>query len=357
MRGECSPDHEKASLGLLLGAWERVVDLEELEPICELLGSVAEQIYGCPTQIVLADKVDGEPFGNEVFVPGSKDVLAYVCFSSKEYRLVEPLDQLFLRLVSWSITHNRLRQEAEHRKRLVDSLRLARRILEESLPVEKLRSDGWEVSGCLRSADHLGGDIFAYVAERGQVGFLLADAVGHGLDSALLASECRALWSALHSSKRDLSAVAARISRLLYSHTGAERYVAATFGRCFPDGRLEVVCCGQGPHYVTGASEVIRLDEPDMPLGLFPDQTFQVRRLTLKPGQSVLFTSDGMADLRDGQGREFGEERILATLRNLPACPQKIVDGLLQALDLHRGENLPTDDISALALVCYKTST
>lgn len=144
--------------------------------------------------------------------------------------------------------------------------------------------------------------------------------------------------------------MAARISRLLYSHTGAERYVAATFGRCFPNGLLEVVCCGQGPHYVAGSSEVIRLDEPDLPLGLFTDQAFHVRRMTLKPGQAVIFTSDGVADLRDSQGREFGEERILATLGSLPACPQKIVDSLLEALDLHQGESLPADDISALAL-------
>jgi serine phosphatase RsbU (regulator of sigma subunit) len=341
---------ENIGLQHLLSAWERVVDLEDLEQICSLLGETASQLYGCPTEIVLATKCDDATFGNPVVATDTDEVLAYVRFRSQENALSKPLDQLFLRLVSWSITHSKLRDASKQRRELMESLGLARRILEESLPTDKLRTDCWEISGRLRPAQHLGGDIFAYSTDSGKLGFLLADAVGHGLDSALLASECRALWRALQSSEDDLCDLVARLSTLLYANTGTERYVAATFGRCYADGRVELVCCGQGPHWIISESGVSSVKDPDLPLGLFPDQEFRIKRLQVEPGQTILLASDGVIDLRNDEDLEFGEERVRDVIAAPRNCPQGLLDSLLGALDLYRGRRPQADDICCLAL-------
>ena len=341
---------QEAALELLVQTWEEVIDVEDLAQICSALEQAGSRLYG-QVAIELAE-AEGSCQGVPVLAAGGEDVVAYVHFGSAGCASAQrPLDRLFLRLVSWCIVHNRLRRASQQRQELVEALRVARRILEESLPTSKLSYNGWEISGCLRPALHLGGDLYSYTAGERNVRFLLADAVGHGLDSTLLVSECRALWRASAPYDQDFSAEISRLSALLYENTGAERYVAATFGRCHGDGTVDLILCGQSPQFVLRESGLERVKEPDLPLGLFPDQRFQVRNLALNPGEALLLTSDGVLDLRNGAGETFGEAGVRRSLRPPYPCSQKIVQDLLDCLNEFSDLETRRDDICALALV------
>ena len=338
--------HEKA-LELLLQTWEEVVDVEDLAVICHALEKAGRQLYGCATEVALDEIADA----TAVYDAGGHEVVAFVRFGTSDCCSERPLDQLFLRMVSWSIVHNRLRQASQQRQQLVESLRVARRILEESLPKSKLSHNGWEISGCLRPALHLGGDLYSYTAGQRNIRFLLADAVGHGLDSTLLVSECRTMWRASARYDQDFCEEISRLSSLLYENTGAERYVAATFGRCHSDGSVELILCGQSPQVVMLGDEMKMLEQPDLPLGLFPEQDFHSHRIPLEPGQGLLITSDGVLDARNRSGDSFGEEGVRAATIPPYPCSQKIVLDLLAALDDFSDVETPHDDICALAVV------
>lgn len=343
--------NQEPALELLLRTWEEVVDLQDLASVCHTLERAACRLYECATKIALADSQDLEDGGIPVLEVNGGEVVAFVHFEAGERPSGRPLDQLFLRLVSWSITHNRMREACQQRQELVESLRVARRILEESLPTGKLNHNGWEISGCLRPALHLGGDLYTYTAGERNVRFVLADAVGHGLDSTLLVSECRALWRASASYDQDFAGEISRLSGLLYENTGAERYVAATFGRCHGDGSVDLILCGQSPQFVLRGDQIEKLEEPDLPLGLFSDQQFRVRNIPLEPGQGLLLISDGVLDLRNRAGEAFGEEGVTCVARPPYRCSQRMIDHLLSAIDCFSDLETPNDDICALALV------
>lgn len=335
------------ALELLLQTWEEVVDLEDLNLVCQALEKAGGELYGCATVVALSEIPEATP----VYDAGGQGVVAHVHFGERECCSERPLDKLFLRLVSWSIVHNRLRQASEQRQQLVESLRVARRILEESLPKSKLSYNGWEISGCLRPALHLGGDLYSYTAGERNIRFLLADAVGHGLDSTLLVTECRTLWRASARYDQDFPSEIARLSSLLYENTGAERYVAATFGRCHSDGSVELILCGQSPQFALLGDKIQKLENPDLPLGLFPQQEFKSQRIPLEPGQALLITSDGILDARNRAGDSFGEKGICASVAPPYPCSQKIIHDLLNALDGFSDVDTQQDDICALAVV------
>lgn len=335
------------ALELLLQTWEEVVDVDDLEQVCQTLEKAGGRLYGCATEVALRELADATP----VHHAGGEEIVAYVRFGASDCCSERPLDKLFLRLVSWSIVHNRLRQASLQRQQLVQSLRVARRILEESLPKAKLSYNGWEISGCLRPALHLGGDLYSYTAGERNIRFVLADAVGHGLDSTLLVSECRALWRASARYDQDFPTEISRLSSLLYENTGAERYVAATFGRCHSDGSVELILAGQSPQFVLRGGEMQRIEQPDLPLGLFPEQEFHSQRISLEPGQGLLITSDGVLDARNRAGEAFEEEGIRGAVAPPHHCSQKIIHDLLAALDLHTDVETPHDDICAVAVV------
>ncbi|MCW5868583.1 MAG: serine/threonine-protein phosphatase [Candidatus Eremiobacteraeota bacterium] len=343
--------NQEPALELLLRTWEEVLDLEDLAAACRTLEKAGYRLYGAPIEIALADSDSIQRDGIPVLDASGGEVVAYVRFGVGEAPSDRPLDQLFLRLVSWSIVHNRLRQASQQRQELVEALRVARRILEESLPKGKLGFNGWEITGCLRPALHLGGDLYSYTAGQRNVRFLLADAVGHGLDSTLLVSECRALWRASASYDQDFASEISHLSNLLYENTGAERYVAATFGRCHGDGSVDLILCGQSPQFVLRGHRLEKLEEPDLPLGLFPDQEFRVQQVPLEPGQALLLVSDGVLDLRTRAGDTFGEEGVAAVARPPYPCSQRIIHDLLAAIDHFSDVETARDDICALALI------
>ena len=65
-------------------------------------------------------------------------------------------------------------------------------------------------------------------------------------------------------------------------------------------------------------SEVTRLSDGDLPVGMFPDATFQERRIMMPGGCSIVVYTDGVSEARNSEGEEFGEERIMRCLSSLP---------------------------------------
>ena len=64
---------------------------------------------------------------------------------------------------------------------------------------------GYEIAGWNRSADETGGDYYDFIPlEDSRLAIMLADATGHGIGSALIIAQCRALVQAMLSITQDL---------------------------------------------------------------------------------------------------------------------------------------------------------
>ena len=72
----------------------------------------------------------------------------------------------------------------------------------------------------------------------------------------------------------------------------------------------------------------------------------------LSPGETCLLYTDGVSEAMDEAHALFTEERIatvLDGLRDMP--PQVIIEGVLKAVEQHRGTAPQSDDITML---CFK---
>ncbi|MBS2035177.1 hypothetical protein JST97_09310 [bacterium] len=75
---------------------------------------------------------------------------------------------------------------------------MARLVVEEGLPHGDMSLGQWTISGALRPAFHVGGDCFNCLINEDILCFLLLDAVGHGVGSALLAASPVRLAAGVH---------------------------------------------------------------------------------------------------------------------------------------------------------------
>jgi len=150
----------------------------------------------------------------------------------------------------------------------------------------------------------------------------------------------------------DFEAEVSRLSQLLYENTGPERFVAAVLGRCGEDGWVEFVACGQGPLFVLRKNQVDLLGDPDLPLGLFPDQHFELRKVQLQPGEALFCTTDGVLEWQNGSGEMFGTAGVIEAMEGqLLGCSRGISETVLQAVDTFHTPDLARDDACAIALI------
>jgi serine phosphatase RsbU (regulator of sigma subunit) len=122
--------------------------------------------------------------------------------------------------------------------------------------------------------------------------------------------------------------------------------VTAVFAEFEPHGWLQLVSCGHPPPLRVGADGELGALTPTAfatPLGLHPD--IRPSTFTVRPGDRLVFYTDGLLEARDRAGRCFRLEDCLDTLREPDL--QAAADGLLARLQAHTGGKLE-DDVALL---------
>jgi sigma-B regulation protein RsbU (phosphoserine phosphatase) len=64
------------------------------------------------------------------------------------------------------------------------------------------------------------------------------------------------------------------------------------------------------PLLVRSGGSFERLTEGGMVLGVFPDNAYGQAELSLAPGDRLVFYTDGITEVRNQAGEEFGEDRL-----------------------------------------------
>ena len=76
------------------------------------------------------------------------------------------------------------------------------------------------------------------------------------------------------------------------------------------DQTLEISNAGAVQPLICRNGEVETIRAEGFPLGLFPNVSYEQFTLSLRPGDSVVFFSDGLADAQNPAGEMFGTEQL-----------------------------------------------
>jgi sigma-B regulation protein RsbU (phosphoserine phosphatase) len=208
------------------------------------------------------------------------------------------------------------RQDLRRLEEEVDSAaQVQNRLFPSSLP----RVAGLDYAGVCRSARGVSGDYYDFFSlPSGRLALLLADASGKGMPAALLAASLHAAVRAYApAAERNCGEVLAKVNRLLFETTAAERFITVFYAVYDPGDRtLTWANAGHCPPMLVRAShrgsEVCeRLDTLTPPAGVLPFVEEAQQTVRLAPGDRLLAVSDGILEATDPSGAEFGDSRLL----------------------------------------------
>lgn len=209
------------------------------------------------------------------------------------------------------------RLEAEHHAK--QEMEIARQVQSKLLPQKMPPLRTLDYAGKCIQARAVGGDYYDFLDfGPGRVGFVLADIAGKGISAALLMANLQAnLRSQYAVALKDLPQLLQSVNRLFYESTEPNNY-ATLFFATYDDAtrRLCYVNCGHNPPVLLRSDgKVERLAGTATVLGLFESWECGVLETQLAVGDLLVIFTDGITEALDGHHEEFGEGRLVETLR------------------------------------------
>jgi serine phosphatase RsbU (regulator of sigma subunit) len=253
-------------------------------------------------------------------------------------------------------SHKRLQREVEQRERLEEDMRLARGIQESLLSGEFPRLPWVDSSAFNVASRDVGGDYYEVFddVESGDLEFAIGDVSGKGVPAALLMSTLQSSFMGVSSNDQNLARVCATVNRFLVERTSPERYATFFVGRLTEDAHLAYVNAGHNPPYLLRGDERLRLMGGGMPLGLFAEASYELQKIRLVPGDTVLCYTDGVTEAMSPESEEFGEERLLeAAGAQQGKSAAEIIAAVREAVEAHTRGAPQHDDLTLLTL-CFR---
>lgn len=183
-----------------------------------------------------------------------------------------------------------------------------------ALPPLTFVSPGVSIAGAVAPAEQVGGDSFDYALNGGTLHVAIFDAMGHGLQAALLASVAVGTLRNARRAGLDLAATVRAIDSTLSGHFEPGEFVTAIVGELdLTGGWWRWSTCGHAPTLLVRSGRVVKqldaLTDPPLGLGLLDQPRIAAERL--QPGDRLLLHTDGVSEARDSAGEFFGTERLV----------------------------------------------
>lgn len=280
-----------------------------------------------------------------------------------------------------SLANVRLVAEVRKRDRISQELLMAREVQQRLLPQALPAVEGLDLAVEYAPAREVGGDYYdVFELEPGVVTLVVADVAGKGFSAALLMANLQALVRGAQARSAPLEERVARINQQLARSVLPGQF-ATLFMAEMDAIRGKVTYCNAGhepPLYARaqarrevalqavtasgpmGASHarapadepMETLDAGGIPLGLFPEASYESGTVAYGPGDLLLVFTDGATDAMNAGEESFTRERLGAELAQGVAQEwdaARLVRHLRAAIEGFTGARPQFDDLTLLA--------
>lgn len=222
------------------------------------------------------------------------------------------------------------------------------------LPPLMMATPQVSVAGALEPAYDVAGDSFDYALNGPILHVCMIDAMGHGLDAAVMATLAIGAYRHARRTDVELADLYAAMDAAVASQFEPDRFATAQMARLdVGTGRLEWVNAGHPPPLLIRHAQVVgELDSPTtLPVG-FGGATPIVTDRMLQPGDRVLFFTDGLTEEHISGGAEFGDARLHELIERVEADGVPVQESVRRLSGiLMRARGGSTNDDSTLLMI------
>lgn len=245
-------------------------------------------------------------------------------------------------------------------KRMSMEMDIARTVHRSFLPSENPTFPPYQIGSVFKPCFSVGGDYFEFISfpDKKQMGILFADISGHGVAGALLASMLKVILMSVALENNDPTYILLKMNERIEENFPSGYFVSAFFA-LLDQKNDAIVFSNAAPEPALvlkkdGKVEII--GKGGQPMGLLPseftdEETFASTSIVLETGDTLLFFTDGITDIKISETERIGLDRFCGWLSELAGqTPQEISDKIYQrAIDVAIEKGID-DDIMLMAI-------
>ena len=254
---------------------------------------------------------------------------------------------------------NRMTLQLRQRLLLKEAINVAREVQQNLLPHSGYQAEGVLIDGISIYCDETGGDYFdilRFHENEQKVGVVVGDVVGHGIGAALLMTTVRALLRSRIQQPGTLDDILGDVNALLCRDTNRTGSFVTLFYLEI-DRQRNTISWVRGGHepaivYSHKTKTFSEFKGRGIALGVAPDWKYECNEVVISgEEQFILIGSDGVWEVENGAGEQFGKDRLKKIIReNSHLDPSGLVQVIIAEIDVFKGEHPQHDDIT-LALI------
>lgn len=292
-----------------------------------------------------------------------------ILFLYNVYRPYKELEKAQLEIGKYvdnleKIVEKRTGEIMEINKILINDLDYAKKIQQAMLPAPYLKFEGVEFGAAYLSCQRVGGDFYNIFPLTDEVlGMYLGDVAGHGVPAAMMTVFIYQSMEGRNFNKDVRSDILPNqvLQELyrIYNNTDfpADMYIVMLLATFNPQtGTLFYSSAGINtlPIVFSPNRERIFLEHQGFPLcklGELYQPVYVNHQINLKPGDKVIFYTDGLTEAVDNNGNIFSEKRLCELLeREAYASAKELTETICREIEDFIGKDQLSDDITFFIL-------
>ena len=264
--------------------------------------------------------------------------------------------------VAISIANARLYQRIhEEEQRMERDLDMARKVQLRLMPPSPPKLDHAEFAAKFYAARSIGGDIYDFLDYGpGRIALAVGDVSGKAAPAALYAALVSGILRSLATQHLSPATLLSALNDQLQERKLDSQYVTMLIA-LWDDSNQTIQVANAGsvqPLFVSVNSagsrtsvDVKTIQAEGFPLGLFPDVEYEEFTLSTRPGDLLVFFSDGIPDAENARGDMFGTERLTKVLKSLRMpTANSAADAILDAVTKFQSGTEHFDDETVVVL-------
>ena len=232
-------------------------------------------------------------------------------------------------------------------------LSAARQLQTTMLPRKAPEIAGLEVALAARPAHEITGDIYDFVTHGDDfAAILFGDVSGKSAAAALYGAMVSGMLRSIAPRRRSPAQLMGTLNKALLERRVGGRYLTLLVMLWEPATRtMTFSSAGAVPPLVYRAGEVFNIPLEGVPLGLLEGTSYDEMKFAAKPGDLLIFYSDGIQDQQNATEDDYGSKRLGDLVRKVGGqSVGAIAKAILKDLDKFRGPSAVTDDQTLVVL-------
>ncbi len=254
--------------------------------------------------------------------------------------------------------YSRLFKEFLVKLRMEEDLTSAHDLQMSMLPASCPTVEGYQIAASSTPAREVGGDFFDFFKMEGdQIGLIIGDVTGKSVSGALIMSASRSVFRMLSEEQLSVGETMKRANRRIKKDIKSGMFVALLYA-VLDTANMRVGLCSAGQTQpilrsgLTGHANLVETVGDTFPLGILDEPEYEETRLSIAPGDKLVFYTDGIVEAMNKRGEMYGFDRLNEVVIASPAeSAEDLMKDIIRDVSDFTGAT-PQHDDSTIIVVC-----